>query len=756
MLGCHRDRPRTIASEGSRTPFDCLARSPHQVRNIPWPADVPDDDNDNVNPNPVTDSLLECLVLVALGHGRPISRDAALAGLPLVDGRLTPALFERAALRAGLSIKLVQSRLSALDSDATPLIALLADDTAAVVLDVDRGRGTVRVREPARGGAEVERPLAEFEAACSGSLILLRAEFRFDARAPEVGQHRSRHWFWGVLQDNLPLYRDALGAAALINVFALAMPLFVMNVYDRVVPNQATETLWVLAIGVAIVLLGDLVLRSIRSHFLDLAGNRVDVTLSAYIMQRVLGLKMADRPVSAGSFASNLRSFEQVRDFITSTTVVALIDLPFALLFLVVIGWIAWPLLFPPLIGMVIVAVYAWTLQAPLRALTETTYRAGALRNATLIESLVGLETIKALGAEGVMQRRWEDTATQLARTATRLRLLSNGTLMGAQFVQQMVNVSLVVLGVYLIVDQELSMGGLIATTFLAGRALAPLSQAAGLMLQFHNAETSLKSLNEIMGRAVERPDNSGFVSRPALAGDIVFKDVSFKYPGQENPALRGVSLHIKAGEKVAILGRVGSGKSTLNKLILGLYQPEQGAVLVDGVDLRQLDPAELRRSIGYVSQDVTLFYGSLRDNLRMGQPLADDAALVRATHIAALSDYVDTHPRGFDMLVGERGETLSGGQRQCVGVARAVLGERSILLLDEPTGAMDHSTEETVRKRLAEHMKDKTVVIVTHRNALLDLVDRLIVVDAGRIVADGPKDRVVAALRSGQIEKAE
>jgi len=709
-----------------------------------------------VNPNKVADSLLECLLLVALGHGRPISRDAALAGLPLVDGRLTPALFERAAQRAGLSVKLVQSRLAELDSAATPLIALLADNSAAVVLDIDRGRGLVRVREPAKGGAETELPLATFEAGCTGSLILLRADFRFDARAPEVGSHRHRHWFWGVMQDNLPLYRDALSAAALINVFALAMPLFVMNVYDRVVPNQATETLWVLAIGVAIVLIGDLVLRSIRSHFLDLAGNRVDVTLSAYIMQRVLGLKMADRPVSAGSFASNLRSFEQVRDFITSATVTALIDLPFALLFLIVIAWIAWPLVLPPLIGMVVVAVYAWTMQAPLRALTETTYRAGALRNATLIESLVGLETIKSLGAEGVMQRRWEETATHLARTSTRLRLLSNGTLMGAQFVQQLVNVCLVVLGVYLIVDQQLSMGGLIATTFLAGRALAPLGQAAGLMMQFHNAQTSLKSLNEIMGRSVERPDNSGFVSRPALAGDIVFKDVSFKYPGQENAALRGVSLHIRAGEKVAILGRVGSGKSTLNKLILGLYQPEAGAVLVDGVDLRQLDPAELRRSIGYVAQDVTLFYGSLRDNLRMGMPLADDAALVRATHIAAMSDFVNTHPRGFDMLVGERGDTLSGGQRQCVGVARAVLGDRSILLLDEPTGAMDHSTEETVRKRLAEHMKDKTVIIVTHRNALLDLVDRLIVIDAGRIVADGPKERVVAALRSGQIEKAE
>lgn len=706
--------------------------------------------------NKVTDSLLECLLLVALGHGRPLSRDAALAGLPVVDGRLTPALFERAAERAGLSVKHVEARLSDLQEDVMPLVALLSDDTAAVVLAIDRQAGLVRLREPALGGAEVEVMLDSFQSRCSGKLILLRADFRFDARTPEVGKHRHRHWFWGVMQDNWPLYRDALSAAALINLFAIAMPLFVMNVYDRVVPNQAMETLWVLAIGVGIVLVGDLILRSIRSHFLDLAGNRVDVNLSAYIMQRVLGLRMAGRPVSAGSFAANLRSFEQVRDFITSATVAALIDLPFAILFLIVIAWIAWPMVLPPLIGMVIVGVYAWTLQAPLRALTETTYRAGALRNATLIESLVGLETIKSLGAEGSMQRRWEESATHLARTSTRLRLLSNGTLMGAQFMQQFVNVCVVVLGVYLIIDQKLSMGGLIAATFLSGRAMGPLGQAAGLMMQFHNAQTALKSLDEIMGRAVERPDNSSFVSRPALSGDIVFRDVSFKYPGQENAALRGVSLRIRAGEKVAILGRVGSGKSTLNKLILGLYQPEQGAVLVDGVDLRQLDPAELRRGIGYVAQDVTLFYGSLRDNLRMGTPLADDAALVRAANVAAMSEFVNAHPQGFDMLIGERGDTVSGGQRQCIGVARAVLRDPPILLLDEPTGSMDHSTEETVRKRLAEYMRNKTVIIVTHRNSLLDLVDRLIVIDAGRIVADGPKDRVVAALRSGQIEKAE
>ena len=709
-----------------------------------------------MNKDKVVDTLLECLVLVALGHGRPISRDAALAGLPLVDGRLTPGLFQRSAERAGLSVKYVCAQLAGLDDGSLPLIALLNDNTAAVVLSVDRARGVVHLREPANDHGETEVSLSAFETRCNGSLILLRADFHFDARTPEVGEHRHRHWFWGVLQDNWLLYRDALSAAALINLFALAMPLFVMNVYDRVVPNQALETLWVLALGVVFVLIGDLILRSIRSHFLDLAGNRVDVTLSAYIMQRVLGLRMAERPVSAGSFAANLRSFEQVRDFITSATVTALIDLPFALLFLIVMAWISWPLVLPPLFGMIIVAIYAWTMQAPLRALTETTYRAGALRNATLIESLVGLETIKSLGAEGTMQRRWEGSATHLARAATRLRLLSNGTLLGSQFVQQLVAVAIVVLGVYLIINQQLSMGGLIAASFLSSRAMGPLGQAAGLMMQFHNAQTALKSLDEIMGRGVERPENSGFVSRPALSGDIVFKDVSFKYPGQENAALRGVNLRIRAGEKVAILGRVGSGKSTLNKLILGLYQPEQGAVLVDGVDLRQLDPAELRRSIGYVAQDVTLFYGTLRENLRMGMPLADDSALVRAAHVAAMSEFVDSHPKGFDMLIGERGDTLSGGQRQCVGVARAVLGEPPILLLDEPTGAMDHSTEETVRKRLGEYMRDKTVIIVTHRNALLDLVDRLIVIDAGRIVADGPKDRVVAALRSGQIEKAE
>ncbi|MEQ1440588.1 type I secretion system permease/ATPase [Fontimonas sp. SYSU GA230001] len=702
-----------------------------------------------------TDSLLDCLLLVALGHGRPLSRDAALYALPLTGGRLTPSLLPRAAERAGLRTRVVRSALRQFAPDTLPFIALLKDDTAAVVLDIDATDGRVRVREPARGGAETELALADFETRYLGVAILLRPEFRFDARAPSIGPPRERHWFWSVLRDNWPLYRDALFAAFLINLFAIALPLFVMNVYDRVVPNQAVETLWVLAIGVVIVLIGDLILSTIRGHFLDLAGNRVDLRLSAYIMERVLGLRMADRPVSAGSFAANLRSFELVRDFITSTTITALIDVPFALLFLIAIVWIAWPLVLVPLLGIIVVLLYARTVQKPLRELTETTYRAGALRNATLVESLVGLETVKAIGAESVMQRKWEESAAFLARTATRLRLLTMTTQNATRWAQQLVSVGLIVLGVYLIIDAKLSMGGLIAANILAGRALAALGQVTGLMMQYHNASTALTSLDQIMGRPVERPDNAGFVSRPAMRGEIEFKGVSFAYPEQESAALRDVSFRIHAGEKVAILGRIGSGKSTIHRLLLGLYQPQQGAVLVDGVDLRQIDPAELRRSIGYASQEVTLFYGTLRDNLRMGVPFASDDDLVRAVRVAGIAEFVNAHPRGFDMLVGERGETLSGGQRQAIGLARAVIGDPPILLLDEPTGSMDHSTEQTVKERLAESVRDKTVVMITHRNTLLDLVDRLIVIDGGKVVADGPKDRVVAALRSGQIQRA-
>jgi ATP-binding cassette subfamily C protein LapB len=701
------------------------------------------------------DPLLECLVALTRFHAVPQSADALSAGLPLVDHKLTPSLFARAAKRAGLASKVMRRSLEQIDTALMPVVLLMNDRGACLLLgweDSDKARVVL----PELGEAAVTLTRQELLVRYTGLAIFARPEFRFDRRTPEVGKVRRRHWFWGALWENFPVYRDVMFAAGLINVFALAMPLFIMNVYDRVVPNQAFETLWLLAIGLVIIQVFDLVLRTMRGYFIDLAGKRVDVDLSARIMERVLGIRMENRPVSAGSFAANLRSFETVRDFITSATVTALIDLPFAILFLVVMAWIDIPMFIPAAVGMVLVVTYAWLVQGKMHDLAETTYRAGAMRNANLVESLVGLETVKAVGAEGVMQRKWERSAIFLARVSNQLRFLSATTINSAMWLQQIVSLAVIVLGVYRIGEGMLSMGGLIACTMLASRAMAPFGQVAGLLTQYHNASTALTSLNEIMQRDVERPEGAGFVSRPVFKGEIDFKDVEFAYPGENSPeALRKVSFHIKPGEHVAMIGRVGSGKSTLLRLILGLYQPTAGSIRIDGVDIRQLDPSELRRNVGYVPQDITLFYGSLKENILLATPHLDDADLLAAADVAGLSDMVNTHPRGFDMVVGERGESLSGGQRQGVAIARAVVHNPPILLMDEPTGSMDHTSEEIIKQRLREFSAHKTMLIVTHRTSLLDLVDRLIVVDNGRIVADGPKERVVEALRQGRIEKA-
>ncbi|TDQ39289.1 type I secretion system permease/ATPase [Tepidicella xavieri] len=701
------------------------------------------------------DELLGCLIVLARLHGETITRDGALAGLPTEDGRLTPSLFERAAHRAGMSSRIVRQPIGKLRAELLPAVLLLDGEGACVLVSRSDDGRSARVVFPELGDAPVDVPLTQIEARYTGYAIYARPRLRFDARSPVVKATRQGHWFWSVIGENRRLYRDVLLAAFLTNLFAVAMPLFIMNVYDRVVPNQALETLWVLAAGVAIILVGDLVLKTVRGRFVDLASSRADVKLSAYIMERVLGMRMEQRPASAGSFAANLRAFESVRDFIGSATVIAFIDLPFALIFFAVIGWIAWPMLIPLTVGTVLLLLYALAVQGRMHELAETTYRAGAQRNATLVEGLVGFETVKALGAEAPIQRKWEKSAALLARVGAQLRLLSSSATNSTAFVQQAITVVIVILGVYLIGERELSMGGLIACTMLASRAMMPVGQVAGLLVQYHTAATALTSLNEMMKREVERPQDAQFIARGSIKGAIEFRDVTFAYPGQSTPSLRNVSFRIRPGEKVAILGRIGSGKTTLEKLILGLYRPTGGAVLIDGIDQRQLDPAELRRHIGYVQQDVMLFYGTLRENITLGAPLADDEDVVKAATIGGILDLVNQHPQGFDMLVGERGESLSGGQRQGVAIARAVINDPSILLLDEPTASMDHSSEEDVKKRLRDFMPGKTVILISHRTSLLELVDRIIVMDAGRIVADGPKEQVVQALRQGRIGKA-
>jgi ATP-binding cassette subfamily C protein LapB len=697
------------------------------------------------------DALLDCLTYLGRLHQRPKSAQALTAGLPLLDGQLTPALFVRAAERAGLNARLVRRPLDRITGAVLPVVLLLNRRRAVVLLGW-QADGSARIADPDCAMGEATWPPGMVQEAYAGSALLVRPAPLYDERSGGHGPLIGGHWFWGTLRKLWPVYGEVLLAAFLVNLFALALPLFTMNVYNRVVPNRAVETLWVLAVGVVVVSLFDLLMRSLRAYFLDVAGKKFDVALSARLFEQVMGLRMEVKPRSVGAFANQLSEFESFREFITSATLTTVIDLPFALLFLGMIAWLGGPLVAVPLALMPLVILYGWWVQRRLRVLVQQTLRLGAQKQATVVETLTGYETVRSVGAAGPIQRRWEQTIGAMARLGMRSRLLSSSVVNTAGLAVQLSSLGILVYGVHRVIAGDLSVGALIACVMLAGRALSPLAQVAGLLVRFDQSMAALRSVDQIMQLPVERPADRNFLHRPLLQGGIEFSAVSFAYPGQQVMALDNVSLRIAPGERVAVIGRIGSGKSTLEKLILGLYQPTAGAVLLDGIDLRQIDPADVRRNIGYVPQDVTLFFGSLRDNIALAATQADDESVLRAAELAGVMSFASRHPAGLEMQVGERGEGLSGGQRQAVAIARGLLLEAPVLIMDEPTNAMDNSTEEQFKSRLAGVLDGRTLLLVTHRASLLSLVDRVIVMDGGRVVADGPKDQVLEALRGGRL----
>lgn len=703
------------------------------------------------------DPLASCLAYLAAKHGVTTSRDAIVDGLALVDGRLPPSLFAEAAGRVGLVARIARQPLGRVNRLLLPCVALLKDNRACIVQQIDTRADHVEVLLPELDMQPQQLSLKEFNDSYSGMLIYCRQAFHAENGdvITDVEDDSRGHWFWSVIRTNRPVYRDILLAALFINLFALAMPLFVMNVYDRVVPNQATHTLWVLALGVAVIICADLTLRLLRSWFVELAASRADIKLSARIMQRILGMRLEHRPASVGSFAANVQSFESVRSFIGSMTVTALIDLPFFLLFVVIIMLISPYMAIPVLIGAALIVLYALSVQARMQQLSETSSQASAQRNSGLIESLSTVETLKSFNATSRMQARWEQTTQFLAGCSGKQRLLGMSVGALASWTQQLVAVSMIIVGVYLVINGQMSQGALIAAYMLSSRAMAPISQTASLLTQYYQAATALESVEQIMGQEQERTPGKQIISRPRLRGEIELRNVDFAYPDEQRNALSGVSLHIRAGERVGILGQVGSGKTTLEKLILGLYRPTSGQVLVDGVHLAQIDPAELRRSIGYVPQEVQLLSGSVYDNITLGLQQPSTQQLHRAIHIAGLKSLVGNHADGLAMPVGERGSRLSGGQRQAIAVARAVMADSSMLLLDEPTSAMDSALENHVRKALMQFSQGRTLLLVTHRTSLLEMVDRLIIMDAGRVIADGPKQKVLQALEQGSIARA-
>lgn len=710
---------------------------------------------------------IECLRIMAGHYGRRTSASALVAGLPLPKAGITPELFVRAAERADLSASLTERSLESLAiAPNLPCILILENGQAAILWEIhypkkhppkkEEGKDIevhpetqFLVQFPETKDERQKLPLEELRKLYTGYAFFVRPVARSDDRAGPAEIDTARDWFWSAFKKHRTLYAEVCVAAIMINLFGIASSLFVMNVYDRVVPNNAIETLWALAGGIMVVYVFDFLLKNLRAHFLDHAGRKADVKISADLFEQILGMTMAARPSSAGVLASKMREFEGIRDFFTSATMAALIDLPFVLVFIGFIAILAGPLAFVPLAAIPFVIGMGLFLQGPLDRVTKKSLNESALKNALLFEMFTGLETVKVQASESHAQRRWEELNEKASRTSVQSRRISSFAQNWAVFVQQMVSVWIVVVGVFLISAGDLTMGGLVASVLLSGRAMGPLSQFAGLMTRLSQTKQSLEHLDELMRKPVERPAGKHFITMPQARGRIEFREVTFNYPGQTSPALNQVSFTIEPQERIGVIGAVGSGKTTLERLLLNLYEPASGSVQIDGTDVRQIDPGDLRRNIGAVQQSPQLFYGSVRENITMGHETAPDRAVLRAAELSGVLEFLRDSSAGLDTQVGERGEALSGGQRQAVAIARSLLYDPPILVLDEPTASMDPASENRLLKRLGALCQGKTTIVITHKGAMLSMVDKLILMDRGRVVAFGPKDEVIRKLQA-------
>ncbi|MEL6116385.1 type I secretion system permease/ATPase [Photobacterium sp. SP02] len=700
----------------------------------------------------MTDPLLLALIYVSRHYGVTNTPDALIADLPLPDGQLTPFLLPRAAEKAGLEAKEEKLAVEKLPPMLLPAILLLKGNNACVVVSIDHEKQQLAVLSPQFDSEERWLSFSEFNDSYTGHLFLLKKRFRYDERSPELLKPTQGHWFWGTLWLSRNIYRDVFIASILINLFAIATPLFTRLVYDKIVPNQAFDSLWVLASGITLIFGFDFVLKLMRSYFIDVAGKKSDILISAKLFAKVMGLRMEARPPSVGALARHLQEFEAIREFFTSATITSLIDLPFAILFLVVIWLIAGPLVIIPIIALALLILYSLLVQRPLRRSIEEGSRLSSQKHANLIESLSGLDTIKRFEAQSQFQYKWEEAVAHMANWSITSRRLTDSVQNTAGFCQQFVTVGMIVFGVYQIAAGELTMGGLIAVSMLSSRAVGPLVQLALLSTRYHQAKSAKTIIEQLMALPVEQEADKRFLHRASLQGRIQFSQVSFQYPGQQRMAIKDLDLTIEPGEKVAVIGRVGAGKTTIERLIMGLYKPSAGSISLDDTDIGQLHPTDIRRNIGSVPQDLMLFYGSVRDNIALGRSQVSDDAILRAAERAGVTAFTRQDEAGLDRQVGEGGQALSGGQKQAIAIARALLTEPKVLVMDEPSSSMDNKAEQALKQVLNRLDNDETLILFTHKTSMLDVVDRIVVLEQGQLVADGPKEQVLQQLRDGKL----
>ena len=703
-------------------------------------------------------SIIEHIALTTRILGAPVS-EAALSAEVVRDRKLNinfQSLGE--VLRShGFENTLSKRDLQDIPSLAVPLVLMLHNEEAAVVVRIE-GVGRNRIYFLRQiDGLEQQLSHDELVSLYLGYCWFIKPKVAADNRSDLPEYHLPKSWFWKVIWRFKGYYYQVILATFIINFLALVSSLYVMNVYDRVIPNQAYETLWVLSIGVMLAILFEFLAKMIRGHLTDIAGKKADLIISSAIFRRMMALRLADRPASAGSYANNLREFESVREFMTSASLLVLVDLPFLLLFITVIFIVGGKLAIVPAIIIPIVIIVGFIVQRPLSRYINESMKESSQRQGLAVEALEGIETLKTNNATGWAQQRWDTYTAKTSASSIKVKDTANFMINFSVAMQQLNTVFLVLFGTYLIHNENtaerITMGALIAAVILSGRALSPLAQVAGLATRFQQAKLALEGLNNIIERPIERVPERKYISPSNIQGNITFENTCFQYQEDGKPAVSNLNLQIRAGEKIGILGRIGSGKSTMLKLASGLYDGSTGNVMLDNIDMRQIDPNFLRSQILLLGQSPRLFLGTLRENMDLARSdgYSSDQELLEALQRFGLDKIIRSHPKGLDMPLGEDGLGLSGGQKQIIALARMTLRNPRIVLLDEPTTGLDQATERMSLQAISQWAQDKTLLVVTHRPQVLQIVNRIIVMDEGKVVMDGPRDLVLQRLMQNE-----
>lgn len=703
-------------------------------------------------------SIIEHIALTTRILGAPVS-EAALSAEVVRDRKLNinfQSLGE--VLRShGFENTLSKRDLQDIPSLAVPLVLMLHNEEAAVVVRIE-GVGRNRIYFLRQiDGLEQQLSHDELVSLYLGYCWFIKPKVTADNRSDLPEYHLPKSWFWKVIWRFKGYYYQVILATFIINFLALVSSLYVMNVYDRVIPNQAYETLWVLSIGVMLAILFEFLAKMIRGHLTDIAGKKADLIISSAIFRRMMALRLADRPASAGSYANNLREFESVREFMTSASLLVLVDLPFLLLFITVIFIVGGKLAIVPAIIIPIVIIVGFIVQRPLSRYINESMKESSQRQGLAVEALEGIETLKTNNATGWAQQRWDTYTAKTSASSIKVKDTANFMINFSVAMQQLNTVFLVLFGTYLIHNENtaerITMGALIAAVILSGRALSPLAQVAGLATRFQQAKLALEGLNNIIERPIERVPERKYISPSNIQGNITFENTCFQYQEDGKPAVSNLNLQIRAGEKIGILGRIGSGKSTMLKLASGLYDGSTGNVMLDNIDMRQIDPNFLRSQILLLSQSPRLFLGTLRENMDLARSdgYSSDQELLEALQRFGLDKIIRSHPKGLDMPLGEDGLGLSGGQKQIIALARMTLRNPRIVLLDEPTTGLDQATERMSLQAISQWAQDKTLLVVTHRPQVLQIVNRIIVMDEGKVVMDGSRDLVLQRLMQNE-----